>query len=200
MLHRQPNDREPDPSLAIRGAEDLAVVRRALSGDDDARRQLVERLAALPAMVRGKHARMGAQLGSHEVEDVTQSVLLSLWAKLARFDGRAPLLHWAYGFCVLGLRKAIEHRQRNREHAVGEAPESPAHSAPPPIDAEALHAEVQALAPSERQVVELKHFEALTFDEIGKRLGMITNTAKTKYYRALARLRDRLRPRQRENP
>jgi RNA polymerase sigma factor (sigma-70 family) len=200
MLHRLPNDREPDPEHAIRGAEDLAIVRRALAGDDDARRQLLDRLVALPAMVRGKHARMGAQLGSHEVEDVTQSVLLSLWAKLARFDGRAPLLHWAYGFCVLGLRKAMEHRQRNREHAVGEALESQDHGTPPPIDAEALHAEVRALEPSERQVVELKHFEALTFEEIGARLGMITSTAKTKYYRALARLRDRLRPRQRENP
>lgn len=199
MLHRPPNDREPDPSLAIRGAEDLAVVRRALAGEDEARRQLVERLAVLPAMVRGKHTRMGAQLGSHEVEDVTQGVLLSLWTKLARFDGRAPLLHWAYGFCVLGLRKAIERRHRNRVHAVGEALESPVDSAPPPIDAEALRAEVRALDPGERQVVELKHFEALTFEEIGARLGMITNTAKTKYYRALARLRDRLAPRQREN-
>ena len=38
----------------------------------------------------------------------------------------------------------------------------------------------------------MKHFEELTLDQIGQRLQMHPNTVKTRYYRGLAALRDRL--------
>ena len=39
----------------------------------------------------------------------------------------------------------------------------------------------------------MKHFEELTFPEIGKRIGMPANTAKTRYYRGLAKLETLMR-------
>jgi DNA-directed RNA polymerase specialized sigma24 family protein len=42
----------------------------------------------------------------------------------------------------------------------------------------------------------MKHFEQLTFDRIAELIGCSPNTAKTRYYRALEKLRQDLRRRQ----
>jgi NAD(P)-dependent dehydrogenase (short-subunit alcohol dehydrogenase family) len=44
----------------------------------------------------------------------------------------------------------------------------------------------------EADVIRMKHFEDLTFEEIGTRLGNSINTVKTRYYRGISRLLDRL--------
>ena len=41
----------------------------------------------------------------------------------------------------------------------------------------------------QRQVVELKFFQSFTFDEISGQLGISSNTAKTRLYAALAKMR-----------
>jgi len=41
----------------------------------------------------------------------------------------------------------------------------------------------------EARVIRLKHLESLTFEELSARLDLPANTAKTYYYRGLARLR-----------
>ena len=45
------------------------------------------------------------------------------------------------------------------------------------------------LSPGESEVIRLKHFAQMTFEEIAERLGISANTAKTRYYRGLERLR-----------
>jgi RNA polymerase sigma factor (sigma-70 family) len=57
---------------------------------------------------------------------------------------------------------------------------------------------LDGLAARERRVVELKHFEDLTFDEIGARLATSPNTVKTWYYEALADLKRVLAPARRD--
>ncbi len=178
----------------LRGAADLATVRDALAGDAVARQRLVELLADLPAMVRLKNTRLGAPLRAHELDDVTQNVLLALWQKLQHFDGRVPLLHWAYGFGVIEIRRAIERRGRRRERAIDAEAVDHRVLAPAGDDPERLRVQLADLDPAEQAVIRLKHFEALTFDEIAARLGTIANTAKSRYYRGLERLRHRLRP------
>jgi DNA-directed RNA polymerase specialized sigma24 family protein len=48
--------------------------------------------------------------------------------------------------------------------------------------------------------VRLKHLAELTFADIGVRLGMSENTAKSLYYRGLVKLRELLAPRPGEGP
>ena len=48
------------------------------------------------------------------------------------------------------------------------------------------------LPPELGLVLQLKHIEGLTFDQIGERLAISPNTAKTRYYRGLDKLRGRL--------
>ncbi|MCB1644347.1 MAG: sigma-70 family RNA polymerase sigma factor, partial [Pseudomonadales bacterium] len=47
------------------------------------------------------------------------------------------------------------------------------------------------LSAEQRQVVELKFFQHFTFDEIGSQLGISVNTAKTRLYAALGKMRQR---------
>jgi RNA polymerase sigma-70 factor (ECF subfamily) len=193
-MNRPVRDVAPvDGRIAAGGGADVALATAARHGDPEARRRLLDGLADLPAMLRVKNARLGAPLRGDELDDALQNVLLSLWSKLDRFDGRVPLLHWAYGFGVVEIRRTIERRGRRRERSLdGETVDHRASGSHG--DPDRLRAAVAGLDPDEQAVVRLKHFEALTFDEIAARLGVAANTAKSRYYRGLDRLRRRLRP------
>jgi RNA polymerase sigma-70 factor (ECF subfamily) len=195
LLRDQPPQRDEGPSAE--GAADLTLVQAAVAGDAKATDALVERLAALPAMLRLKNARLGSPLSSHEIDDAAQNVLMALWQKLRRFDGRVPVLCWAYGFALVEIRRTVERRarRREREHEVDALPAS---AATPALDSERVAAAIDALPADDRQIVRLKHFAALTFEEIAAETGALTNTVKTKYYRALQRLRERLTSRRRQ--
>lgn len=65
------------------------------------------------------------------------------------------------------------------------------------IDADAGTALRQAmfeLSDQQRLVVLCKFYDDMTFEQVGRELGISTPTAKTHYLRALAALRDRLQP------
>ena len=65
-------------------------------------------------------------------------------------------------------------------------------------EAEVVHAALARLPADEAMVMRLKHFEGLTFDEIGTRQAISPNTVKTRYYRALAAMRAQLGPKNEE--
>ncbi len=49
---------------------------------------------------------------------------------------------------------------------------------------------LNTLPTDQRHVVELKFFQHFTFDDIGEQLGISPNTAKTRLYSALRKLRE----------
>lgn len=185
----------PGPDVAapvLDAAADLAVVRRVLQGEVAARDELIDRIACLPAMVRVRHARMGAPLAADELEDVCQNVLLALWRKLARFDGRVPLLMWTHGFVGVELSKALERRGRRQRRMVpaGEEPAAPA--ATSQVDGERLRRMLDDEPEVDARILRLRHFDGLEFAAVANALGMPVNTVKTRHYRCLERLRRRL--------
>ncbi|MCA8951716.1 MAG: sigma-70 family RNA polymerase sigma factor [Planctomycetes bacterium] len=174
-----------------RFAGPLELVRAALDGDARARDCVIEELACVPTMVRIKCQRLGGRLSAHELDDVAQNVLLAVWRKLAQWDGRAPLEHWAYGFVAIELLKTLERRARRAAvEQIGDTAlaASPA-AAGGEVDGERLGLAVAQLEAGDQEIVRLKHHEELTFDEIAARLAVSANTVKTRYYRAIQRLR-----------
>jgi RNA polymerase sigma-70 factor (ECF subfamily) len=170
-------------------AADLLLVRRVLAREAGAEAELVERLACLPAMIRVQHRRMGTPLRPHELDDVVQNVLLALWRKLAVFDGRVPVLFWAAGFGTIELRRAVERRDRRPEVTGVDVAEPLAPGGDSPVDRERLDAALAVVDQTGRQIVVMKHYEGRTFDDIAARTGTFVNTVKTRYYRALERMR-----------
>lgn len=184
--------RDPASARAAEGTADLALVQAALRGDVLARQQLPQRLEELPALLRARHRRMGAPLTPDLFEDVVQNVLLALWEKLAAFDGRVPLLAWAFGFGSFELLKAVQRAGRDRERSV-ELPDVVDTRPAGDIDTrEQLLAMLQRLEPRDLDILQHKHIAGRTFAEIGTLLGWPAASVKTRYYRAMETIRRRL--------
>ncbi|MEM6672992.1 MAG: sigma-70 family RNA polymerase sigma factor [Planctomycetota bacterium] len=192
LVFREAGSEEQPRTDASRHAEDHALVQAALSGDVRATEALASRLGCIPPMVRSLHRRFGGNLDDEDLLEVTQDVLASIWRKLDRFEGRSKLETWAYGFASRQVLKGLE-RARKGPRRVDwneeEAADLQAPVAPAPDEYRAVHEHVEALGPPGSEIIRMKHFEELTFEQIGGRLDMPTNTVKTRYYRGLDRLR-----------
>jgi RNA polymerase sigma-70 factor (ECF subfamily) len=174
------------------------LVGQALAHDAEARSALVERLACAPAMLRVIARRRGVHLSPVELEDLEQETLLQVWRKLDRFDGRAGLETWIWGFCFNQIRRAAARRplvSRSATEGELERRVQPEREALLELDdVDHVKDAVDSLGPPVDEVVRLRYREELSFEDIGARLRLPSNTAKTHYYRALARLRQRLAP------
>jgi RNA polymerase sigma-70 factor (ECF subfamily) len=179
-------------------AEDRDLLRSARRGDRAAAERLAERLACVPAMLRIRERRMGVALSSDERAEIVQETVAALWSKLGHYTGHRPLEAWIWGFAVRQHLKAIDQKRRSL-HA---EPREPEVVDPGPLEDagwwERVRAMVERLGPPDSRILQLRHFEETSFEGIGLELGMPTNTVKTRYYRALARLRVLLQPLWRE--
>ncbi len=172
---------------------DLRLVADVLARKRESVERFVERMGCVPAMVRFQNRRLGSPFAEHSLADVSQAALAAIWGKLDRYTGRASLESWAFGFTTKELLKALDRRRRSRLVLDGEAAEhAPGAGAPVlpgELEYERVHRGLDRIGPPAAEVVRLKRFAGLTFEEIGQELGMPTNTAKTHYYRCLDRLR-----------
>ncbi|MEM7305461.1 MAG: sigma-70 family RNA polymerase sigma factor [Planctomycetota bacterium] len=175
---------------------DLALVRRVLAGQPDASRLLLDRLGCLARFLGALNQRSGSTFDDHEIADVVQDTLIVVWRKLASFRGPDGLESWVLRIARFEFQNA---RRKKARRAVIMKPIETQSEAAAPGDHAGREVERQTLAqvlgeldPKMSQTIELKHFDGLTFDEIGERMGCSANTAKTRYYRGLVRLADAL--------
>lgn len=181
-----------DAAAESAAVQDLLLARRARRGDREAREALGARLDCVRDHLGAAHARLGRPLGEHDLADVAAEVLAALWSRLDRFDGRSPLEAWARGFCGVQLVKFLERRRRRQQLEYGIDPDRCGRLEREHDDSRALSDALARLDERTLAVVRLKVLEERTFDEIGAELAISPNTAKSLYYRALARLRSSL--------
>jgi len=176
-----------------RWRNDLRLVERALAGEGAAREALTIRLECVPRTLAAANARLGNVLSADELADLAQDVVLAVWRKLGTFRGEATLESWAWSFCRHELWNRVRRRQRRRavvHTSLEEIPRPPtSETGPSSVDYDHLEEGLAALDAAEREVIRLKHFEHLMFSEIAVRLGISPNTAKTRYYRGMVRLK-----------
>lgn len=175
--------------------EDRELLRAVRQGDRAAAERLAERLACISAMLRMRERRMGVALTTEERAEIVQDTVAALWGKLGHFTGHRPLEAWIWGFAIRQHYKAIERRRRSAstEVADGEVAADVLEPSGPP-SVERIRALVEALGRPDSRIVQLRHFEGVSFVEIARELGQPVNTIKTRYYRALVRLRVLLLP------
>jgi RNA polymerase sigma-70 factor (ECF subfamily) len=129
--------------------------------------------------------------------DLMQEVFLGVYRNLERFRGESQFSSWLFR---IAHNKAIDMaRRRNaspvQDVDVEELPEpGSANSSPLSLlMSEQSNATVQALlamlSAEQRLLVELKVFQGMTFDEIAELQDISANTAKTRFYSALKKLR-----------
>jgi RNA polymerase sigma-70 factor (ECF subfamily) len=185
----------PAPFLAARSgggeaARDLQVTRRALSGDAVAREGVLTRLEIIPRVLCVINLRFGRPLSADDLTDLAQQVFLLAWSRLESFDGRVPLEAWAYGIARIEFLSSL---RRNRRVPTSvdpdELPDQPESSAVPEIDAERLRSTLARLEHLDARLIHLRHFEDMEFEPIAHELGLTVVNARSRYYRALKRLR-----------
>lgn len=170
---------------------DAALVRRCLTGNPAACRELVERFQA---DVLAVCHRLLAH--THDAEDVAQEVFLRVFRSLARWDSTRPLRPWVLGIAVNRCRTWIGRRRRDPELAdyLHEAPDH----RPADDSAELRHeirAAVDALRDEYREVFILFHEWGHSYEEIAQVVGCPVGTVKTWLHRARLELLERLRSR-----
>ena len=177
--------------------EDLALVKRVLEQDPDALAEFAERMRCVYRLLKVRNSRAGAPLDRAALEDLAQDVLASMWRRLPQYRGDASLETWTFRFCEFGFRNALRrHAIRRSVHSVdpeelGGVEDVSEESA---VDHERVTQAIDALPDTEAAIVRAKQFDDLTFDEIAARLDLSANTAKTRDYRALRRLKTALAP------
>ena len=191
-----------DAGLPSWHPEDLGLVKRALAAHAPSLEQLVRRLACVPAMLRERHGRLGALLSRDELAEVEQDTLVSLWAKLREFEGRASLETWAYRFMQNELLKALERRDRelrfvgDPERILASARDREAPEAP--FEPAELLECIERVGLPASDIIRMRIFDDMEFEDIARRANRPVNTIKACYYRGLARMRELLAPRVRE--
>ncbi len=178
---------------------DEQMVERALSGDPEAFGEIVRRWE------RRIFALAFGMLGREEdARDATQETFLAAFRNLRGFRGEAKVSSWlhriAVNQCITRQRRAkvrsetaLEDEAEKNAAVFALPPDvSPARAAEHREASSAVRKAVCALPADLRQVVVMKEFEELTFQEISDVLDVPLSTVKSRLYTALRQLQLRL--------
>jgi RNA polymerase sigma-70 factor, ECF subfamily len=172
----------PVPAASPGGdADDLALVRRAASGDRLALRSLYERHASRVMTVALRVLRLAS-----EAEDVVQETFFEVWRRAPEFDpARGSPQAWILTICrtraIDRLRsRAAGSRVLNQQEIDPQVVRSPAESAEQGQARERIDVALAQLPAEQRQVLELAYFEGLSQSEIASRTGEPLGTVKTR--------------------
>jgi RNA polymerase sigma-70 factor (ECF subfamily) len=182
---------------------DADVVRRILAGDADLFRILVDRYR-----VRLYRFIQRFTNDAEDARDVTQDVFLKVYGALDSFDSRYKFSTWL--FRIAG-NAAIDHLRRRRIRALpldlppdeegSERRVDPKETRPDPYEdlarrrlRTALDAAIERLPDDYRELISLRHYGELPYEEIAELKGMPLGTVKNKLFRARQALRDLLPP------
>lgn len=185
------DEQDQDP-----GGADRELILAALGGDGAARAALSQRLRCVPRILRVINSRRGRGLSSHDLEDLSQDAVIKILQKLEAFRGHTTLESWAYRFCYLEYMNRIRrHVRGNTIVATGLEEDVEAVEGPPALlDAGELEVWLDRMAPPEAEVLRLRLELDLSFAEIAAKLGAPLATIRSRYYRGIAWLRERLGP------
>ncbi len=178
---------------------DEQIVERALTGDTEAFGEIVRRwerrIFALAYGILGRE---------EDARDAAQETFIAAYRNLSNFRGEAKVSSWlhriAVNQCITRQRRAKVRGETSLEgetEQTGAQFAAPAHESPARVTegrerTAAVRRAVQTLPPELREVLVLKEFEELTFQQIADALDVPLSTVKSRLYTALKQLRLRL--------
>lgn len=197
--------RDPDEyGVESMQAEATRLMQRAKDGDRDAFDRLVEGL-------RGRAFAVAKSLvGSHEEAlDLSQEAFLKTYRARATFKDGEPFLPWFHRIlrntCFSHLRKSKRRNSRSLSQKgaddeevaidlVDERTPLPSESAERTERARLFWDSFQELSDRDREILGLRHFKDLPYQEIADALEIPVGTVMSRLFHARRRLRERLEP------
>jgi len=177
---------------------DAEVVTRVLAGDQNQYQILVER--HYRPVFNAAYRLLGNQA---EADDIAQDAFWRAYQALATFQRDAPLAPW---LCRIAINLSLNLLKRRQPTLSLDNPGSGRPLAVSDWSAEPqrqlLHAEQQgelrqallALPPEQRAIIELRHFQEQSYEEIAAALNISLANVKVRLFRARKKLRQLLQP------
>lgn len=165
--------------------------------DETGLRDFAARMECIPRFLATLNKRLGFPLSHDELGDLAQDACILVMTSLPRYEGRASLDTWAWHVCRGAILNSVRSMQRRPKMQALNV-DVPKDEQELLIESEELHGALEDLGPPESDVIRLKLEDRMLFSDIGTRLGISPNTAKTQYYRGIRWLQNRLSPRYRE--
>lgn len=190
------------PEKQEEGLADDEIVRRILSGEEDLFETLVRRYQG---RILGHVARMVGQ--REDALDLTQEIFVKVFQALDRYNAEYKFSTWL--FRIAG-NAAIDYLRKKRVRTIPLEVTDTDHSRqvssieyrstdPDPYSqlrnverGEAISRAIRELPPEFRELITLRHFAGLSYEEIAEVKEMPLGTVKNKLFRARAVLKERL--------
>lgn len=164
--------------------EEDALVRRCIEGDTDAFAPLVARFERPLFNVALRVLR-----DREEARDVVQTAFLRAWKHLGSYRPEHRFFSWIYR---ITYNEALNQLRKRRTEPLGDAHVSeaagPEEEASRDEVANRVEAAVQRLDEELRQVIVLRHWLDLSYDEMAETLGIPAKTVKSRLFTARQRL------------
>jgi RNA polymerase sigma-70 factor (ECF subfamily) len=177
---------EPD---SLPENEDLKLLRRAAGGDGKAFHALLDRHA--DRLFRLAYSLLG---NAADAQDVVQEAWAGAYRGLGGFEGRSSVNTWLTRIVVLQAAKwRRDHKRRFEPMGATEgraSEEQGSEAVERRID---VRAALEKLTPEHREVLVLREYEQMSYEEMAEALGVPRGTVESRLYRARAELRERLK-------
>lgn len=185
-------------------AADLRLVERSVAGDRGAFGDLVTRWQDRI------YATVYRMVGdADDARDVAQDTFLRAWTNLRSFEGASSFGTWLHAIAINQVRTEMRRRSAAKRgapvsldalaaHHDGSAHDPPSPSPSPSDgaavreDAARLRREIAALDPEHREVLVLREFRDLSYEDIAEVTGVPVGTVRSRLFRARTELRRRL--------
>ena len=174
-------------------ATDRRLILLAARGDQDAFGELVHHHQSSVFNIAYR------MLGSHsDAEDVAQEVFIRAYRSFETFDTERPLMPWLKRITInVCLNRIKQNRPTPSVDDLRQQPEEPS----PGPEAQTANREREAqvrtailsLSPQYRAVIELRHFQDLSYSEISKVLDRPITSVKSDLFRARKILGEKLK-------
>jgi RNA polymerase sigma-70 factor (ECF subfamily) len=158
------------------------LVQEAMAGDHEAFMELLT-----PVLPDAYRLAFGLLRLPPEAEDAVQDAALKAWQSFDRFRRDSEMKPWFLTIVANECRR----QRRNRWWSVVRGPTVDAPAEEPGLDVVTadLRRAIHALPHDQRVAIVVRFYLDLSFEEVGQILGVSTKAAKSRTYRALARLR-----------
>ena len=167
------------------GSDDARLVGETLEGNLSAFERLVDRYQQALYNVAFRITGDAA-----DAEDIAQSAFLKAYEKLRSYDPKFKFFSWLYRIAV---NEALNTQKKRRHHDALEESTLADHATDEQVDRDGIIQRcLDRLTPDHRTVVILRHFEDLSYEEIGETLGLPVKTVKSRLFSARVKLRDLL--------
>ncbi len=172
--------------VLMKEADDQEVVRRCLGGDIKAFELLVERYQGVVYNIALRMVK-----DPEDAEDISQGAFLKAYEKLGTYKESFRFYSWLYRIAVNEALNFLDRQKRFTR--LDEGIEDNREAVDDISDARERNGRIQEaimeLKPEHRAVLVLKHFEELSYDEIGDILGIPMKRVKSRLFTARQVLR-----------